>query len=446
MNWQVKPAGPLALLVALIGLGACQEPSDLETNVGPDTDRIGVNYVELSLNPQLTLLDSIYTTNSGTLLVGRYEDDELGVIEGTGYTRLRLSELNPVIKPDAQVDSVVLVMFNRSLLSKSPIRQNQEFQVYQLRQFVEGSEPYYTTSERNLEKLLGVGATSTDRDTTLYHRITLDADSTFGNSFLIRMKNGDDVFSSSNNFQGYYPGIAIMPGDNNAVMMGIDVSTDSSKMIMYYSSPGDTTSIEYVFHLNRGRSFTSLDVDRTGTILEEMSDPYTLYDGQGRSFTMGGVGLGTVLDIDELRSYFDTIPNKVLNYAEIVVGGLEDTDDAIQPTTLDFYLVDEDLQFKGAVVDTGEVSIINPPKAIQSILAPVEAPTLGDVSYFNPFFDEVTKSYSGPLTTFVQAVLSGVIDEKYILILPKGYTSNIQHTKQDTEDIKLRLYYSIPNL
>ncbi|HAA12390.1 MAG TPA: hypothetical protein DCE41_12100 [Cytophagales bacterium] len=449
MNWRVNPLRSAVLLPALIGFAACQTLSDIDSPVGPDRDLIGVNYVELSLPTELVMVDSFTTTNTGRLLVGNFRDAELGSVQATSYVRMALETPDPVVKADATVDSLVIFWEVNYVAAQQEVTTNQTFSVYLIdeQENIENSVLYYSGSSLNKGELVGSNTISVDRtkEDTVY---SLRLDNTWGEELLANMISQDPVFKNTTEFNEVYKGLVLESDVSNDVVVGINNSTETdSRLALYFSSPGDTVSKRYdiLFSGNSIRGFHQLEFQNDGSAVGSLTDSYTPIDGGGRVLAMAGVGFGTLLDLDYFRNYFDTIPPNLINYADILMSDVEETDEGNTLENIRFYITGNDGRFIPGIYPDSALSNINPPKGIYDPLNPQIPTQAGEVVYFQPQFDSAAVSFNGPITPFLQLVADSTIVEPKLLLLPLAVGASLQTLKLDEADFKLRIYFTNPN-
>lgn len=450
MNLRVNPLKLAAWLPALIGFGACQTITDLDTSVGPDTNRIGVKYLELSPPTQLVQLDSFSTTNTGRLLVGSFEDSEFGKISGTAYARFQLSSADPLVKADATLDSLVVSLELDYLAANAERINGETFEFHLLPpdQPIKNSVLYYGNSSLEKGESLGSGSLDVlrEKDDTTY---SIRLNDTWAEGILTRMINRDAIFKNSAEFNKEFPGIVISSAESNSSLLGINNENKSkSRLTLYFSSPGDTTSREYDirFSGNGVRSFHQLDIENTGLATQEISNFYTPIDGGDRVLAMAGAGFGTLLDLNFIRRVLDTLPPNLINYADLILEDIEGIEGSNSSQTIRLLLTGNSGRFVPALNSNLPVSALNPPKGIYDFSRDPVAKDISGIVYFQPKRDTTHNTFSGPITRFVQAVADSSISETRVLILPINLGGSAQTLKLDKSDLRIRLYYTEPNL
>lgn len=448
MNWRDNSLRPTAWLSVFLSLAACQTISDIDTTVGPDTDRIGVNYVEVSLPAELVQIDSFASTNTGRLLTGRMVDSELGTITATSYTRMVLQTADPVVKADSEFDSLILYWNVTYLATEQSVVADQEFFVHRLADGTEFSRDstYYTQSSLPIGDMLGSISITLPQgleDTVL----AIHLDAAWGNELLQAMINREPPFKNNNEFNKVYPGLAFVSGAGNEAILGVNVvDGTTSRLSLFFSSPGDSLAKEYEISISGANTtgFSQVETANDGLATSGLAETYQPVDANGRIICTAGSRYAALLDLDVLRAYFDTLSPNLINYAEIIIDGIENPDGGNLPVGVRFYLTEEDGRFIPALEADSVVTRINFPKGIYDPSAPQNPQRRADIVYFEPNFNDSTNYFRGPITPFLQSVADGTIVESRLLLLPVGFGGSVRTLKLDESDLKFRFYYTSP--
>lgn len=104
-----RTKGLLTLLISLFVLGSCTNPSGVGLDVNPEDEIMGALTDTLSLNG-VTLLDDSVQSTSISSTFGLFDDPAVGKTQADLAIYLGRPATVPRIRPDAQIDSVVLVI------------------------------------------------------------------------------------------------------------------------------------------------------------------------------------------------------------------------------------------------------------------------------------------------------------------------------------------------
>jgi Domain of unknown function (DUF4270) len=138
----------------------------------------------------------------------------------------------------------------------------------------------------------------------------------------VKGKDGKLVYSTPKTdsvFQTRFKGLAVVPMASNKIV-GIRLTSASSKIKLRYSSSTKSGTYTYEFPLGYVPSFTKIDFDRAGSPLQNITSKHTGYDlPDSYCYAQSGTGLFTKLDFTQVRKYLDTIPQLAVNSAELII-------------------------------------------------------------------------------------------------------------------------------
>jgi hypothetical protein len=150
----------LFLMVLLISLWACEDPTTLPVGKAFNGNKLQVAYVDtFSVITSVVQLDSVLTNGTNTILLGQYKDDDLGTVHASSYFQILPKT---VFAPNLQdvFDSISLIMpYTRTFVGDTTVPM--KINVYQLQEqikyrlllygtehklsvFNQGDPPYYT--------------------------------------------------------------------------------------------------------------------------------------------------------------------------------------------------------------------------------------------------------------------------------------------------------------
>jgi Domain of unknown function (DUF4270) len=267
------------ILSFCVFLSACEDPQEIGSEVF--VQDIGVLYTDtLTVDASTILLDSIVTSNTANLLVGRYTDPTLGLVEASSYFHIaNLDTLRSVvdtlgrkevtwIRFPSKADSIRLILpYN---LYQGDTLQRQTFKVTQLddNALLDATKPYYNKDIAPVLKPTLLGQvqnvrirpiknqniiSGVDRFDTLRIPIT---DPTFIN-FIKSQRDltvKDDVLIGTG-FKNKIRGLALTSESaNNAAIVGFSVNGARAIMRIFYN-------YKYIYTLrNKANSADSIRV------------------------------------------------------------------------------------------------------------------------------------------------------------------------------------------
>jgi hypothetical protein len=327
---QLLPAYPLAgswhrLLLGLSLLLVAAACSTTPNNIGvglPTADaNTGAYLVDtLTIRASTVLRDSIITSSSNSLFVGRYNDPQLGIITAKSYVSFRLASL---FTPDQSqiADSLVLVLKPLPVSASNPYARYGDttklqtlVDVRRLKSFVPTTQYGYASPKlTSMSERLGTNPSVNDdiRKQRLRARPNLS-------NLRIRLNTlfRDDLMqagksrqlSSQEQLDALYPGLALLPAaDDNAALVQFGAATDGAALILYYHDPTDpSTAISYSLDLATGRHFYQAEADRSAIAgLNTLTTSLSAIDASRTTqqvYIQGLLGLVTKLEIPYLTN------------------------------------------------------------------------------------------------------------------------------------------------
>lgn len=295
----LRAAGSL-LLVALAT--ACTDPGDIGNELPTNTDKVGVTYVDtFTVRTSTVLLDSSATSTTDNLLVGRYEDPRLGVVEGKAFARVGLGGAFTAAASDVY-DSLVVTLGVDAYRYGDTTRV-QQLRVHRLQADFVDSRTYYTSDALAYDEVpLG--------ERTFRARPQL-------RSLRIRLGNalGRELFALAQNNQlntqadllSRLKGLAITSGsDDNASIVNYLASSSGTGLQLYYhtvATPGEAETFSFTF-ANGAKHFYQLRADRRNSLLRPLTASQQALSSSvtaGEAYVQAGLGLYTKVELPYLN-------------------------------------------------------------------------------------------------------------------------------------------------
>jgi len=273
----------LILGLALLLCVSCEDPASIGIDVDPDNLNFATHYELVKLKSKLVQVDSITTTGTTRILVGRYNDPYFGISEAKSYTQI-WTVRNPSIPEDAVYDSLVLNL-KYDYEHGEDITGNNKLLVYRLTEDLVDFAVYYTTSETGRSDTpIGEGSfqyvTDVDNpetvnlDTALSIRLLDD----LGETIFNMAKDPDDtVFSNLNNWLNFFKGISLEADTEFSTITGfltVDSRTNMSLHYHFEEDDGDIINRTYLFTMEPAVNYSNISYDRTGTAIEGIDESY----------------------------------------------------------------------------------------------------------------------------------------------------------------------------
>ncbi|MGC3947385.1 MAG: DUF4270 family protein [Chryseolinea sp.] len=357
MNLWVNRIGQLTILsVALFFFISCQEDVSTLGYKNPNS-KFKVSYAEIPITSSVLLRDSLRTSNysySGEpnrLLVGMYQDDRFGSVSSSAVTQY-FPVNNSKLASTAVYDSVSLQLqfdlYHYGSTAKSP----QSLSVYKLEDVLlfDNIKNFFNKTTVNTGELLGsksftinpkdfddFAKSTTDYDTVITIKIPLS--NAFGREIFEAAINwrdsseaGDDLFVKYVDFTAKFKGLVIKPETSDKAV-GFNPSALNTRLLIHYHTTADTTAIN--LGLSGVIGFNQITGDRSASELAEIQQYHQPYlEDTDKRYIQSGAGILTKIDLSAFYEFLDTIPNIMVNSAELVVENVESSSTLPPPPTI----------------------------------------------------------------------------------------------------------------
>ena len=304
----------LGLSLLLVAAACSTTPSNIGVGLPSVDPTTGAYLVDtLTLRSSTVLRDSVVTSTSNYLLVGRYVDPQLGTITARSYSTL---SLGGAFTPDRSyvMDSVVLVLKPDTYRYGDTTKTQTLVEVHELNSFL----PLYTYgfASPRLTSMTGrVNQTTVLNETQpipqrraqpKLNNLRLRLDKTiFGKKFMDAGQAGQ--LTTQDQLDALCAGLALYPGANDAAaLLRMDASTGDQALTLYYHDPADvTTSLSHAFALTN-RHFYQAEAARPSQLNFKPSIALYSSSTAEQTYIEGLLGLQTKIEIPylyDLRTY-----------------------------------------------------------------------------------------------------------------------------------------------
>ena len=480
--WANRVVQLASLLVALFFFSCEDEASVL--GFKNQNQKFEASYIEIPIESSVLLLDSQRTSNfifqneTNRLLIGQYTDDKFGGVAANAYTQF-FTNSGAKLPGDATYDSVTLqLVLDFYHYGSTDALTSQSVSVYEVdeelhydnrRNYFSKSEALvkpsplgtktFTVSPKELD-----GYVADKSDTTILIKIPLDkafGQRIFDNAIAYRddETTKDSTFKVFSEFTKIFKGLSIKTDNGDKI---IGVSPNSAVTVHYHHL--DTGKVKLNLHLGffSVTSFSQIKNDRSSselTGLTQYSQDFSPVSDL--RYIQSGTGVYTKLDFRKFFEFCDTIPNVVINSAQLSLGSVAESDFA-RPSNLVLRILQSDNRLKKVKShqDTLDISAYNPrfpahPGTLTLdngtyVDSDLAMTVLGDTDAFLKYSSE-KKSYDGNFALFFQQlaiVRDGVPRYQYFAIYPS--TPSMPNTKSvnrvifPKDNIILKVYYTKP--
>ncbi|TDN40186.1 DUF4270 family protein [Hymenobacter sp. UV11] len=274
----------LLLVIALLAASCTKDIGNIGVGLPDSQANTGAYLIDtVTVRASTVLRDSVVTSNSDNLLVGRYTDPQLGTLTAKSYFQVGLTD---AFHPDATFvyDSTILVLRTAtapkpdSFIYGDTTKTQALFEVHPLIDPISITKPsfaspkltrlnYDSTTLLNLDRVAPRGRV---RPTKTTLRLPLD-DNTFGRKLLLTGQMG--LLSTQDLFDNYLPGLVLTPaaGDDAAIVR-LSASASGAALMLYYHDPTNPTVVlSSTFSLANGnRHFYQVKAGRSTAAIRNL--------------------------------------------------------------------------------------------------------------------------------------------------------------------------------
>jgi hypothetical protein len=481
MNLWARTLRQLVMLAVALFFFSCEDETSILGFKNPN-EKFKVNFVDISLESSVFLLDSLRTSNFYTngetnrLLVGKYGDDKFGEVNATGITQFfATNTAKTLLKETAVFDSVSIQLrfdfYTYGSLSASP----QSISIHEVeRELNIDSIGYYFNRSNTPYNASPLGSKTfsivpdqfktyleTSKDTTI--SISFPLEFSFGQRIFdsaVKYRNAntaaDSTFVRIREFVKEFKGIAIVP-DAADKIVGFNPSATASRIILHYHD-ADTDSLELNLSFSGMISYNEISADRSSTELAgltQYSKPITPDDNL--RYIQSGTGILTRLDFKQFYEFVDqdSNANMIVNSAELHLGAPEPS--AFSPIDVlslravkgEGYLkkvVDPKINKAQHLADSASVTLY---AGQLSVSGGMFTPMSPDGNIFTISRAGTNEYYNGFLTLFAQQLFKKEENKerfRYFALYPENppIGKSVNRVLFHKDNIKLRIFYTRP--
>lgn len=460
MNLWGKGTG-LLFLSALFVFSSCKDELN-KIGTSSDQDKFQVYYKEFTLPSATVLYDSVRADNTPRFLVGGYEDALYGKVETTPYvafsTTSEIFGLKTSVDSDSLIVDVIIdsIVFNTQLDNyhygaNRGIDETLTLGLHKISNKFISDDYNFNHQEYDYEAdplaVINIAYHTDsldDQDSIFNHAIKLPA--TYLSEFkevisLITTKHPTDsayndskelVPTDSTNvslISDYLFGFALKTVNGAEDVIGLN-NNNSTSLGTYLAVHYHTTSGNFVFPVaSDGSSFNNIKADRAGTPISEVTEREKAYESGGTRYVQAGIGITTQLSLDEVNSFMNTQTNMIINSAEFDFENVISTELQPAPDAFNLLHVTKGFDRTTLPLNGADVSALFNDS--------------GEVGSF--LYDDTNNSYQVFPVRYLQSLYENKIAESNLIVRPVGNGYSIDRFAINKGDIKLKLYYSLPN-
>ena len=426
MNLLDKKLRLILILASFLISCEDEDPNEIGTELDPNQDNVVVKFAEIIVDNSVTYIDSIVTTNTGRLLVGRYNDPEFGLIEAEAYTEL-IPDFVQTIADSARLDSAILDL-KYSYFFGQDFELQQTISVHALTDNLSLFNHFSSVKLEFLADSMGQATFQVfpEEDTLVSIPLSTGLGINTALSIFNIVRKTD--FISQIAFANEYSGIALVGSEENNTMLGFNPS--ESQLKLYFSLPGDTIASIYTLTMGaQGISYHSIIGERSGTQISELNQFYLEVTPQDSSmYLQSGTGILPKLDFQSYLNFLDTIDNIIINRAELQIGPINPFEVYQTPPITLFF----------AATDSTNVTFKDPDLRINQELVRGQ--------YFLEY-NESERIYLGRITSLIRFFTDGNSETTQLLLAPSPLENagTVNRLVTPNSSVKLKIFYTTFN-
>lgn len=425
----------ILLFLSFAALVSCDNDTTTYT-VGEDFLDIDTNVIvtdTISIVTSTIQLDSVSTTNSTRLLIGKLKDQDFGNLESQTFFNLLTSNYD--IDNDATFDSIGVILYYDTYYYGDTTK-IQTFKVHEIIENFDSNndddDNFYNTSTLEYSNTI-LGELSFTPYPNKKDSIYIPINQDFGIDLFDKLQS--NTINDADDLYQDFRGLTIASDENSDAVLGF--SKTSTVLRMYYTLKNDDEDNDDFFKdftiINSTRNFNSITSDKSGTLLNSLqsyTDILNTTNTNNLAYIQSGTSLNMRVELPSIRNL-----NK-----------LEQNGTAIS-ATLKFYPTLQSYQSNTIGVDSLAVYVVDKKNRMVDQLVDLNGSTV--YAKLNTQNDEFNSKnyYTADITYFVEIILTSSYNLDYALIFqfPNNTNSvnkiNIYDAINSENSMKLSLTY-----
>ncbi|WP_235047052.1 DUF4270 family protein [Winogradskyella psychrotolerans] len=399
----------MTVIITLMVIISCSTDAE-DANLVAGEDFTGTNIRVLSIDTFSVKLstmkfDSITTSTSDRLLVGKYQDNDMGIVNTSTY--IQISPSSFYLDNDAVLDSVGLVL-GYDTYYYNDTTQVATLNIHKLTDKMSSDDTYfYNTTETAYETTPLTSKTyfpTPSKDSVF---VTLPY--SFGENLFNDIR--DNTITDQESLYQQLKGLTIKPGtDDNASIIGFSTDSGTSYLRFYYTIPDELETDEYTYDMTINTYYNHIESDVTGLPLEAIVDQeYNLASSESGniSYNQAGTGYVTRIEFPTIRDLYNLGNEGTILDATLYIEPNSASHSEIQPLseTLLLYTIDQNNDLASQISNSVDV---------------VSATTTNVSSEFNQIV------FTVPVIDFIDQKLNeSPVTKDALILIPTDYNSTI---------------------
>ena len=402
----------LTVIITLMVIISCSADAEDENLVAGE-DFTGTNIRVLSIDTFSVKLstmkfDSITTSTSERLLVGKYQDDDMGIANTSTY--IQVSPSSYYLDNDAILDSVGLVL-GYDTYYYNDTTQVATLNIHKLTDKMSSDDTFfYNTTETAYETT--PLAQKTYYPTPNRDSISITLPYSFGENLFNDIR--DNNITDQESLYQQLKGVTIQPGtDDNASVIGFSTDIGTSYLRFYYTIPDELVTDEYTYDMSINTYYNHIESDVTGLPLEAIDgQEYNLSSSESGniSYNQAGTGYVTRIEFPTIKELYNLGVEGTILDATLYIEPNSASHSDIHPLseTLLLYTIDQNNDLASQISNSVDV---------------VTATTTNVDSEFNQI------AFTVPVIDFIDQKLNeSPVTKDALILIPTDYNSTINKT------------------
>lgn len=424
---KIKIIGVLILGISI--LFSCEKSGSFGFNE-EDTAPVEFLVFEAPITSSIVQLDTVFSSNLNSGLIGNMEDPSFGKIRATTYSRLDLRKsFLSAISSNAILDSVKLNF--RLAYLRDTLRKRLNLEVFKLAEAVEDTVHITSNSTAvSTDKIVSGSLFIEDFD-SIY---SVNVDASFANTLFEALRTNDPIVESQESFEIYLPGLAFKTsGDReNIFSINLDAATNITFYYRDLGSSGEVDlALEHQLTLGSVPHYYGLEVDRRSSELTGLRQKnFEFIPNTNLRYVQEGTGVVTKIDLSSLASFSELNPGIIINSAQVSIGPVNDFPVGLTPPSVLFLALTDD-----------ENTVIRDGATFRTMQRDGASP-IGSNAPVQLTYDAETKTYSASITSFVNNYYSESFRRNSYFVYPQGINNSLNQFIFDPNNIKIKVFYS----
>ncbi|MEL7586289.1 MAG: DUF4270 family protein [Prolixibacteraceae bacterium] len=293
------------------------------------------------------LLDSIPTSNTEQILVGKYTSAVSGSLEMNSYFNFDMSETVSSLDDEEVFDSLTIEL-NYSGYHLGDTTLMQELKLYRLTESLElieddASQEYLFNNSSFPHEADPMGQLSfiprPGRDS-----IEFRLSDALGLELMELVRTDAQAMESNEKFNDYLKGFVLKSAAESQSIIGFTGDTSGIKLNLYTHLPElEKTEKKHIYYLAaEGTHFNQAITDRSATpfsVLNNQREELPSVNSNNRTYIQGSAGVVTRVDFPTLNEIF-SLDDRVMIRAELIFVPSVENDMRFIPRSLQFYTTD----------------------------------------------------------------------------------------------------------